>query len=141
VSGGKRTCSACTTALAENEGVAAFDMVYCATCFISEAGKFHRPIRAEDIELLKTIGREAAGHLPADLVRMLTVGFYRRATGSAAYPPEDELARFVGEIQRLAMFSNIAKILNLLKTWQGMFNEFVESQEGEIRDTVKRLTE
>ena len=33
------------------------------------------------------------------------------------------------------------QILNLLKTWEDMFGKFVQEQETEIRDKVRRLTE
>lgn len=95
----------------------------------------------EQMVALRAMGRELGGFLPADVVQMVAVGFYRRASGRDDYPPAEELERFVGEIQRLVVFSTSRKILNLLQTWQGTFNEFVEQQEGEVRDAVKRVTE
>lgn len=115
--------------------------LFCGTCFIANAARFNRELRPEDIALLKTIGREMAGYLPPEVLEMVLVGFYKRATGQKEPPPMEELARCVGEIQRLAAFANFGKVLNLLTTWQGTFNEFVESQVQEIRAAVKRLTD
>lgn len=71
---------------------------------------------------------------------MVLVGFHNRSKDQKDVPP-GELARCVGEIQRLAAFSTFRQILNLLRTWHTMFTEFVDQQEAEIRDKVKRLTE
>lgn len=140
--GGGRTCAGCQKPVEENEGLEAFGRRFCSTCFIAESSKFHRPLRPEDLVLLQTIGREAAGYLPPDLLRIIAVGFWRRSMGRPNdYPPEEELALFVGEVQRLAAFSNATRVMNLLQTWQGEFTGFVESQIAEIRETVKRLTE
>jgi hypothetical protein len=139
--GGKRACSGCANPLGDGEGVELWGSRFCQTCFIGNAAKFHRELRPEDIALLRTIGRELAGYLPPELLEMVLVGFHKRATGGKEPPPAEELARCVGEIQRLAAFSNFGKVLNLLKTWQSTFNEFVEGQEGEIRETIKRLTD
>jgi hypothetical protein len=138
--GGERTCSGCGNPLAEKEGVEALGIRACATCFIQDAGRFHRTLKPEEIELLKTIGREAAGFMPPELVRIILVGFYQRGTGGQMPPPE-ELARCIGEIQRLALFATTAKTMNLLKTWQDMFNEFVDSSQVEMRESIKRLTD
>ncbi len=138
---GRRPCAGCASPLGDNEGIELWGSGFCSTCFIGNAAKFHRELRPEDIALLKTIGRELSGYLPPELLEMVLVGFYKRATGKKEHPPAEELARCVGEIQRLAAFSNFGKILNLLKTWQGTFNEFVEAQETEIRDMIKRLTD
>jgi hypothetical protein len=138
---GKRPCAGCAKTLDDGEGIELWGSRFCSTCFISNAGKFHRELKPEDIALLKVIGRETAGYLPPELLEMVLIGFYKRASGQKDPPPTDELARCVGEIQRLAAFSNFGKVLNLLKTWQGTFNEFVESQEADIRDAIKRLTD
>lgn len=139
--GGAQACPGCTKPIEPSEGIDAFGRRFCSTCFIAESGKFHRPLRPEDLELLKSIGREAAGYLPPDLLRIIAVGFWRRSTGRTDYPPEQDLTLFVGEIQRLAALSNATRVMNLLQTWQGSFAEFVDAQMAEIRDTVKRLTD
>lgn len=72
---------------------------------------------------------------------MILVGFHKRSTGINGRPPADELARCIGEVQRLTAFASFRHVLNLLKTWQMTFNEFVENQESEIRDKIKRLTD
>ena len=72
---------------------------------------------------------------------MLATGFYRRVTGKTDNPPAVEVARFVGEIQRLAFFSYARKQMTLLKNWQDTFNEFVDDNEREIRENIKRLTD
>jgi hypothetical protein len=140
--GGKRECSGCGNPLdAHNEGIELWGSWFCSACFIGHSAKLHKELTADDIALLKTIGRELSGFLPPDVLEMVLVGFYKRATGNPAPPPAAELARCVGEIQRLAAFSTFRKVLNLLKTWHGTFTEFVEQQEAEIRESVKRLTE
>lgn len=139
--GGKRPCAGCGNPLGDGEGVEAFGARFCATCFISDAAKFHRPLKPEDLALLKTIGRAADGFLPPELLSMVVAGFYRRATGKPEPPPAEELSRCIGEIQRLAIFANLGKLMTLLKTWQDTITEFVDGQQSEIRDTVKRLTD
>jgi len=134
-------CSGCGNSIGDGEGIELWGSRFCSTCFISNAAKTHREFTPEQVALLRVLGRELAGFLPPEVLEMVLVGFWHRATGRKDDPPAEELARMIGEIQRLAAFSNFRKTLNLLKTWQTMFNEFVESQEQEIRDAVKRLTE
>lgn len=136
-----KRCSGCGKDLSDGEGVELWGSHFCALCFISTSAKTHRELRPEEVELLRTIGRELAGFLPPELLEMVLIGFWKRSTGQPDGPPAGELSRCIGEIQRLAAFSNFRKVLNLLKTWQDTFNEFVESQEQEIRDAVKRLTD
>lgn len=139
--GGKRKCSACAASLGDSEGVKLWESWFCATCFIGNSAKLDRELTPEDLALLRAMGPELAGFLPPEMLQMVLVGFWRRATGQKAAPPSDELARCVGEIQRLCAFATFGRILNLLKTWQDTFRGFVEEQEVEIRDKVKRLTE
>lgn len=138
----KETCSGCGVPTDDhNAGVELWGSWFCSGCFIANAGKLHKELTPSDIALIRTIGKELAGFLPPDLLEMVLVGFHKRSKDHEKGPPADELARCVGEIQRLAAFSTFRQILNLLKTWQSMFTEFVDQQESEIRDKVKRLTE
>lgn len=138
---GDRKCSGCGNSIdGHNEGIELWNSWFCSACFIVHSAKLHKELTPEDVALMRTIGRELAGFLPPEVLEMVLAGFYRRASGKQDVPA-DELARCVGEIQRLAAFSTFRKVLNLLKTWQGTFNEFVESQESEIREAVKRLTD
>lgn len=135
-------CAGCGNALdAHNEGIELWGSTFCSTCFITNASKTHREFTADDIEILRRLGKELAGFLPPDLLEMILVGFHKRATGKAERPPEEELSRCVGEIQRLTAFATFRQILNLMKTWQSSVNELVENQESEIRDKIKRLTD
>jgi len=134
-------CSGCQKPLEEREGIQVWKSILCSTCFIDNAGKFHRPLTPDQVALLKMMGRQLAGHLPPDFLEIILVGFWRRSTGRNDAPPAEEMALVVGEIQRLAAFSNLTKTMNLLKTWHNLFNEFVEEQEEEIRSTIKRLTD
>jgi len=137
-----KACSACAAPLeGKEDGIELWGSWFCSKCFISHSASTHRELRPEDIELLRRIGKEMAGLLPPDLVEMILVGYFQRATNSKSMPPKEELARCVGEIQRITAFACFRRVLNLLKTWQESFNEFVESQERDIRDTTKRLTE
>lgn len=139
---GQQKCSGCGAPLdAHNEGVELWGSRFCSTCFIANSSKLHKELTEEDKVLLRTIGRELSGYLPPELLEMVALGFYRRVTGRADAPAPAELERFCGEIQRLSAFSTMRKILNLLKTWKEGFDEFVEQQETEIREVVKRLTE
>ena len=52
-----------------------------------------------------------------------------------------ELSRAVGEVQRLTATACFRQILNLLRTWEEMFGKFVQEQETDIREKVRRLTE
>jgi hypothetical protein len=79
--------------------------------------------------------------MPPELVEMLAIGFWKRAAGRTDNPPADELARFVGEMQRLAAISSMRKLSNLLETWRGEFGSFVEQQYMEMRDMIRRLTD
>jgi hypothetical protein len=72
---------------------------------------------------------------------MILVGFYKRAARTKKTPDRVELARAVGELQRITATACFRQILNLLKTWDEMFGKFVQEQETEIRDKVRRLTE
>lgn len=132
----ERTCSGCSQAI--EEGLELWGSWFCSKCFISQSGQLHRELKPEDIELLRRIGRELAGFLPPDLLEMILVGYSKRISG-AMNPME--LSRVIGEIQRLTAFACFRYVLNLLKIWQSSFNEFVESQEAEIRDKIKKLTE
>lgn len=135
-------CAACGNSLdAHNEGIELWGVTYCSTCFITNAAKTHRDFTPEDLVILRRMGKELAGFLPPDLLEMILVGFYKRASTSTTRPPEDEISRCVGEIQRLTAFATFRQILNLMKTWQSSVNELVENQEAEIRDKIKRLTD
>ena len=135
-----RTCSACQKTLDKSEGLELWNTWYCSLCFISNSAKLHKEFTAADIEQLRRLGKDLAGLLPGELLEMTILGFYKRSTGGAK-PDEAELARLIGEIQRLAAFSVFRQVLNLLRTWQTMFTEFTEQQEGEIREKIKRLTD
>lgn len=137
----EKKCAGCGKAVAGDEGIELWNSWFCSSCFVSHSAKLHRPITPEQIAALRAMGRELGGFLPADVVQMVAVGFYRRASGRHDNPSPEELERFVGEIQRLVVFSTSRKILNLLQTWQGTFNEFVEQQEGEVRDAVRRVAD
>ena len=134
-------CSGCQKTLDEKEGIQVWKSHLCPTCFIDNAGKYHKPLTPDQIAMLKLMGRQLAGHLPTDFLEIIVVGFWRRATGRNDTPPAEEMALVIGEIQRLAAFSNLSKTMNLLKNWQGLFNEFIEEQEEEIRSTIKRMTD
>jgi hypothetical protein len=135
-----RTCAACQKAFDKSEGLELWNTWYCSLCFISNSAKLHKEFTAADIEQLRRLGKDLAGLLPGELLEMTIVGFHKRCTGQER-PDETELARLIGEIQRLAAFSVFRQVLNLLRTWQNMFTEFTEQQEGEIRDKIKRLTD
>jgi hypothetical protein len=135
-------CSGCDASLdAHNEGIELWGSRFCAKCFITNAAKTHRDFTPDDLIILRRMGKELAGFLPPDLLEMIVVGFYKRSTGTDGRPPEEEVSRCVGEIQRLTAFATFRQILNLMKTWQSSVNELVENQEAEIRDKIKRLTD
>lgn len=136
-----RVCSACATALEDNEGIELWGVWFCSGCFVSQSGQLHRELKPEDIELLRRMGRELAAILPPDLVELILVGFFKRANKSKKLPPKEELERCAGEIQRITAFACFRRIMNLLKTWQDMFNEFVEGQEQDIHEKIKKLTD
>jgi len=134
-------CSGCQKPLDEKEGVQVWKSHLCSTCFIDSAAKFHQPLTPDQVALLRVMGKQLAGHLPPEFLEIIVVGFWRRATGRQDAPPAEELALVIGEIQRLAAFSNLNKTMSLLKNWHAIFNEFIEEQEEEIRSTIKRLTD
>lgn len=136
-----RKCSGCGNPLGDNEGVELWNSRFCSVCFISNAAKIHKELTPEQVSLLRVMARDLAGFLPPELLEMILVGSWKRSTGRQDAPPADELGRVIGEIQRLAAFATFRKTLNLLKTWQGSFNEFVDGQEEEIRTAIKRLTD
>ena len=135
------TCSGCGNALEDREGVELWGSRFCSSCFIGNAAKIHRELRPEDLAQLRSLGKYLAGFLPPELVEMLAVGFYRRSTGRADSPPAEELSRFVGEVQRLVVFSTGFRIMGLLKSLKGEVDAFVESQGDELRDIIRRLTD
>jgi hypothetical protein len=106
---------------------------------MSRSQEFNKPLEPGDIELLKIIGRELSGLLPPEMVEMVLVSYWKRTSGQAV-PPKDETMRVVGELQRLAAFAVFRRMLSLLKTWQDTFNQFIEEQEREIQENVKKLT-
>jgi hypothetical protein len=136
-----RTCSACGNHLEAHEGVELWGSWFCSKCFVGQATDFGRELKPEEIARLRRLGRELAGFLPPDLLEMILIGFYKRASGSKKAPDRHELGRAVGEIQRITATACFRQILNLLKTWEEMFGKFVEEQETDIRDKVRRLTD
>lgn len=137
----KKICSACGHSLdAHNEGVELWGSWFCSKCFFGRAKPIGRELSPEEAEVLRSVGRELAGFLPPELVEMILLGFHKRVFGSPV-PPAPELARAVGEIQRLTAFACFRQILNLLKTWQDSFSGFVGDQEAEIRERIRRLTD
>ena len=137
----QRTCSACGNILDEHEGVELWGSWFCSKCFVGQATDFGRPLKPEEVERLRRLGRELSGFLPPELLEMVLVGFYKRATKSRKKPDPLELARAVGELQRITGTACFRQILNLLKTWQDVFGKFVEEQETDIREKVRRLTD
>jgi len=136
-----RTCSACGNDLDSHEGVELWGSWFCSKCFVGQATDFGRELKPEEIARLRRLGRELAGFLPPDLLEMILVGFYKRASGSRKAPDRQELARAVGELQRITATACFRQILNLLKTWDENFGKFVEEQEVDIREKVRRLTD
>lgn len=138
----ERVCAACSAHFDDKHGgLESFGLWYCSECFIKNAMKHGKKLAPEELAALRRMGKELAGLLPGDLLEMILVGFSKRLTGKDERPDEEELARVVGEIQRLTAFSMFRQVLSLLKTWHGMFTEFVDGQETEIRDKIKRLTD
>jgi hypothetical protein len=137
-----KVCSACHVTLdSKDGGIEAFGSWFCSACFIGNSMKLNKSMTPEAVAVLRRRGTELAGLLPGELLEMILMGFYKRASGMEERPDEVELSRAVGEIQRLTAFCVFRNVLNLLKTWHGMFSEFVEGQETEIRDKIKRLTD
>ena len=136
-----RTCSACGSSLDEAEGVELWGSWFCSKCFVGQASDFGRDLKPEELARLRRLGRELAGFLPPDLVEMILVGFYRRASGSKKKPDKQEVARAVGELQRVTAAACFRQIHGLLKTWEEMFGKFVEEQQTEIRDKLRKLTD
>ncbi len=138
-----RKCAACATEIGvENDGVEIWNSWYCAKCFIGQAQETNRPLKPGDIEALKVLARELAGLLPGTLLEIVLYGFHKRTTPASTPPPSrEEVQRVVGEIQRLVAFSSFKQALNLLKGWNDAVKEFVEGQERDILDKVKKLTD
>ena len=136
-----KACSACGASLdAHNDGLELWGSWFCSSCFIGNATRLRKELTEDDIKLLRQIGRELAGFLPPELLEMVLVGFHKRTKGQDT-PAPLEVSRCVGEIQRLTAFATFQQIMKLLKTWQGSFTELIESQEAEIREKIKRLTD
>ena len=135
------TCSACSRELDDaREGVELWGAGFCSKCFVGQATDFGRQLKPEELARLRRHGRELSGFLPPDILEMVLVGFYKRASKSKQAPDRDELARAVGELQRITATACFRQILNLLKTWEDMFGKFVQEQENDIREKVRRLT-
>lgn len=134
-------CAACgKDGISEKDAVKLWETWFCTSCFMTRSQDFNRELGPEDVEMLKIIGRELSGLLPPDLVEIVLAGYWRRTTGQTGGPPKEETMRVVGELQRLAAFAVFRRMLSLLKTWQDIFNEFIEQQEQEIRQNVEKLT-
>ncbi len=136
-----RTCSACGNQLDSSEGVELWGSWFCSKCFVGQATDFGRKLTPEELARLRRLGRELSGFLPPDILEMILVGFYKRASGSKKAPDRLELARAVGELQRVTGTACFRQILSLLKTWEETFGKFVHEQEADIREKVRRLTD
>jgi len=137
----RTTCSACGLELDDaREGVELWGAWFCSKCFVGQATDFGRELKPEELARLRRLGRELSGFLPPDILEMVLVGFYKRASKSKQGPDRNELSRAVGELQRITATACFRQILNLLKTWEDMFGKFVQEQENDIRDKVRRLT-
>lgn len=136
-----RTCSACGNELDSAEGVELWGSWFCSKCFVGQASNFGRELKPEELARLRRLGRELAGFLPPDILEMILTGFYKRATRSKKAPDRQELARAVGELQRVTATACFRQILGLLKTWEETFGKFVQEQETDIREKVRRLTD
>lgn len=131
-------CSACAGPLVEGQCLESFGAWFCSACFIGNAARFYRELQPEELAALRALGQHLGGFLPPELVEMLATGFLRRM-GRPEPVPAPELARFVGEIQRLFAFYSSFKILSLLRTLKDEVGRFVDGQEEEIRDAIRRL--
>ena len=136
-----RTCSACSAELDSHEGVELWGSWFCSKCFVGQAADYGRELKPEELARLRRLGRDLSGFLPPDILEMILVGFYKRASGSKKAPDKLELSRAVGELQRVTGTACFRQILNLLKTWDEMFGKFVHEQEADIREKVRRLTD
>ncbi len=136
-----RPCSACGVELDAREGVELWGSWFCSKCFVGQASDFGRPLKPEELARLRRLGGELAGFLPPDLLEMILVGFHKRTTKSKKKPDPAEVSRAVGELQRITATACFRQILNLLKTWDEMFGKFVQEQENEVREKVRRLTD
>ena len=136
-----RTCSACNNELDSAEGVELWGSWFCSKCFVGQATDFGRELKPEELARLRRLGRELSGFLPPDLLEMILIGFYKRASGSKKAPDKFEVSRAVGELQRVTATACFRQILSLLKTWEDMFGKFVTEQENDIREKVRRLTD
>jgi hypothetical protein len=136
-----RTCSACSNQLDSSEGVELWGSWFCSKCFVGQATDFGRELKPEELARLRRLGRELTGFLPPDILEMILAGFYKRASGSKKAPDRLELARAVGELQRVTATACFRQILSLLKTWEETFGKFVHEQEADIREKVRRLTD
>lgn len=140
--GDGKKCAGCGNSLdAHNEGIELWGSWFCSPCFIGQAASLHREMTSADLEMLRRFGRELAGFLPPDLLEMILLGFHKRTSTPGEPPSRLELARCVGEIQRLTAFSCFKQILTLLKTWQDMFGQFVSDQESDIRERIRKLSD
>ena len=90
-----RICSGCSAELDEAEGVELWGSWFCSKCFVGQASDIGRPLKPEELARLRRLGRELAGFLPPDLLEMILVGFFKRASGSKKKPDAAELARAV----------------------------------------------
>ena len=136
-----RTCSACNGSLDESEGVELWGSWFCSKCFVGQATDFGRELKPEETARLRRLGRELAGFLPPDLIEMILVGFYRRVSKSKKKPDREEVARAVGEIQRVTAAACFRQIHGLLKTWEETFGKFVEEQQTDMREKMRKLVD
>lgn len=135
------TCSACAKVLDPKEAVDLWGSSFCSACFIGQASVVGRDLKPEELQRLRRLGKELAGFLPPEILEMILTGFYKRTSKSKKAPDREELARTVAEIQRITASACFRQILNLLKTWEEMFGKFVQEQENDIRDKVRRLAD
>ncbi len=136
-----RSCSACGASLDPREGVDLWGSWFCSKCFVSQASDYGRDLKPEELARLRRLGHELAGFLPPEILEMILTGFYKRASKSKKAPDKMEVSRAVAELQRITASACFRQILNLLKTWEDTFGKFVQEQEEDIRDKVRRLSD
>lgn len=136
-----RVCGGCGVELESQEGVELWGAWFCSKCFVGQAGDVGRPLKPEELARLRRLGRELSGFLPPDILEMILTGFFKRAAKTKKSPEREELQRAVGELQKVTATACFRQILNLLKTWEEMFGKFVQEQETEIREKVRRLVD
>lgn len=130
-------CAGCNDPLNASDAFQGIgESVLCLACLQSMAGTI-KPLTADERRRLKEeVKKEMEGILPASSIRSITEeGLDRILKSSSKTAYEEEISRFVNEVQRIAARALGAHILQVIEAMRGGLLE----QEEIVRRDLKKI--